>query len=601
MTLAIVQAFIDRVSVLLGVDDASLKVLFCTLLSFPFSFIFKRLPDENYTLKNLYNVGVSAFYVFGVLGIYHGIMTLSFSAAGCYFITRYVRTPAMPWINFLFLMSHLAYNHLMTQFFSVYDKTKIDMSGAQMVLVLKLTAFGWSVYDGRQPVGELNAYNKSRAIKKHPNILPYIGYVFFYASLLTGPSFDYAAYDRFLHSTLFDDVPEDKRPGKRKRKIPRSGRQALSKTLQGAFCATLLVHAPKYITIQYALSPAFVNEHNFIYRIFYLWILSFTQRLRYYTIWLIAEGACILCGLGYNGYDPVTDSFKWDRVQNIDPFIFETSQNMHTSLEAWNMNTNKWLKNYVYLRVARKGKKPGFKSTLFTFVTSAFWHGTRPGYYITFVLGAILQTVGKIFRRNLRPIFLKADGKTPKSNKIYYDIVCYFVTQLTFGFLAQPFVLLEFPKSIQIWSTCYFYVPIISLIVIFLFNGPYKKQVVGYCKSFQDSEKYKNKLAPEEAEIVNNAVETLLEKESADNIPTLGLPPIDYLQTVDKKEVNQDINDLRQAWTSFRGRRGSIKEDDFEGLKDAYNNFTTEINQILTSRKQEFINTRSTKPTAKKD
>ncbi|KAK6202743.1 MBOAT, membrane-bound O-acyltransferase family-domain-containing protein [Scheffersomyces amazonensis] len=594
MTIWFVQVLVDQLSTLLSVDDASLKVLLCTLLSFPFSFIFKRLPDHNYSLKNWYNIGVSLFYIFGILGVVDGLWTIIISSLGCYFITRYVRTSSMPWINFIYLMSLLAYTHFSHQFFNDYDRTKIDLSGAQMVLVIKLTSFGWNIYDGTRPEQELTKYTKTRAIKKHPNILPYIGYTFFYASLLTGPAFDYADYDRFLHSSLFDDVPEQYRPGKKKRKIPRSGKQSLSKTVQGFICIILLVNAPRFFVNEYILTTEFMS-HNFVYRIFYLWLLSFTQRLRYYSIWLIAEGACILCGIGYNGYDSVTNQIKWDRVQNIDPYTFETGQNIHICLEAWNMNTNKWLKNYVYLRVARKGRKPGFKSTLFTFVTSAFWHGTRPGYYMTFVLGAILQTVGRIFRRHLRPIFLQADGKSAKPSKKYYDIVCYIITQLSIGYLAQPFVFLDFPRSVKAWTTCYFYLPIISILVIFAFDGPYKKQVIGYFKSLQDVEKYKHKLAPEEAKLVNNAVESLLEKESYDNIPTLGLPPIDYLQTVDKHEVDQDITEFKQAWTSFRRRRGSIKEDDFEGLRDAYNNFTNEMNTILNSRKEEFLNSQPNK------
>ena len=75
-----------------------------------------------------------------------------------------------------------------------------------------------------------------------------------------------------------------------------------------------------------------------------MWILGFTFRLKYYTIWTIAEGACILCGIGYNGVDPETGEFKWNRVQNIDPWSFETGQNVHACLEAWNQNTNIWLK-----------------------------------------------------------------------------------------------------------------------------------------------------------------------------------------------------------------------------------------------------------------
>ena len=93
-----------------------------------------------------------------------------------------------------------------------------------MVLVMKLSAFGWNVYDGKAPKSTLSEFGRLQAVRQHPDLLSYLGFVFFYASLLTGPSFHYNDYDRFIKSILFDDVPESKRPGRRvKRRIPRSG------------------------------------------------------------------------------------------------------------------------------------------------------------------------------------------------------------------------------------------------------------------------------------------------------------------------------------------------------------------------------------------
>lgn len=580
------QSGISWLLALAGMDEASFKILFCALLSFPFSWVFKRLPDHHYTLKNLYVIAVSAFYIFGILNLKGGLMTILFSALGCYFITRYIRTSLMPWINFLFLMSHLAYSHISTQFFRSYDQTVIDITGAQMVLVMKLSAFGWNVHDGKQKSAPSD-YAKERAVIKHPNILPFLGYVFFYPSLLTGPAFDFVDYDKFIRGSLFDDVPEEKRPGRRKRRIPRSGMQALSETMQGFFWAFLYLQAPKFLTLDHVFSPEFV-AHNFFYRIFYLWFLGLAHRLKYYTIWQIAEGSCILCGIGYNGYNEETDSFRWDRVQNIDPWTFEAGQNVHVCLEAWNMNTNKWLKHYVYTRIARKGKKPGFKSTLFTFATSAFWHGTRPGYYLTFVMGAFIQTMGKIYRRNLRPIFLEADGKTPKPSKKIYDVVCFLVTQLTFGFVCQPFVILDFKKSLACWATVNYYVPVGTIITLFLFRGPFKKQVVGFCRSYTSVQKPKivaPSLSKQETERLTSAVEKVLSEEY--DSPSLGVPPIDYLEDLPQEEIDEEVREIAETWKSFRGRRGSFSGD-LEGLKDAYANFTNEINVIFQSKKAEL-------------
>ncbi|CDK26568.1 unnamed protein product [Kuraishia capsulata CBS 1993] len=404
----------------------------------------------------------------------------------------------MPWVNLCALMGFLCFNHLKAQFFEVFDASKMDITGAQMVLVMKLSSFGWSYQDGQLLISDpkkfnsnLNTYQKSRAVTNHPTFLSFVSYAFFFPALVTGPAFDYADYEKFIMTDLFEDVPQSKRPGRRrKRKIPRSGRIAAKKVVGGLFWAALWMVLKPRLNVDMLLSQSFVTDHSFLYRIFFLWILGFVHRLKYYAVWSIAEGGCILVGIGYNGYDKKKDKFYWNRVQNIDIFAFETGQNCHACLEAWNQNTNKWLKNYVYLRTVTKrdpktGKlRPGFISTFITFLTSAFWHGTMPGYYLTFVVGSVLQATGKIYRRNFRPMFITADESIVSPYKPLYDIVCYLVTQLAFGYTVQPFVILEFKKSLQAWSTVYFYIHIGSIITLLVFDGPYKKKVIELCAKY---------------------------------------------------------------------------------------------------------------------
>jgi len=135
--------------------------------------------------------------------------------------------------------------------------------------------------------------------------------------------------------------------------------------------------------------------YGFLRRVWTLEMLGFATRLKYYGVWSLTEGACILSGMGYQGVDPKTGKVRWDRLENVNPWGIESAQNSRAYLENWNKNTNNWLRNYMYLRVTPKGKKPGFRASLATFVTSAFWHGFYPGYYLTFVLGAFLQTIAK--------------------------------------------------------------------------------------------------------------------------------------------------------------------------------------------------------------
>lgn len=181
---------------------------------------------------------------------------------------------------------------------------------------------------------------------------------------------------------------------RKKRKIPRSGTPAAMKAAAGVAWVVLFIKFSGWYNNELVLSDRYM-EYGFLHRVWILEMLGFTNRLKYYGVWTLTEGACILSGLGYKGVNPKTGRVDWNRLQNVKPMGIELAQNSRAYLENWNMNTNKWLRNYVYLRVTPKGRKPGFRASLATFATSAFWHGFYPGYYLTFVLAAFIQTAAK--------------------------------------------------------------------------------------------------------------------------------------------------------------------------------------------------------------
>lgn len=293
-------------------------------------------------------------------------------------------------------MGHMSINHISRQ---ILDNPQvIDITGAQMVLVMKLSAFCWNVHDGRLPQDQLSDPQKYAAITAFPSILDYAGYVLFFPGLFGGPAFDYVAYRRWIDTTLFEvppgTDPSKAPPTRKKRKIPRSGTPAMKKATIGLVWIFVFLQLGSIYNQDAVLDSSFM-EYSFVRRVWTLYALGFTARTKYYGVWSLAEGACILSGMGYNGFDGKTGKVFWNRLENIDAWKLETAQNSHGYLGSWNKNTNHWLRNYVYLRVTPKGKKPGFRASLATFTTSAFWHGFYPGYYLSFVLGSFVQTVAK--------------------------------------------------------------------------------------------------------------------------------------------------------------------------------------------------------------
>ncbi|CAJ2505955.1 Uu.00g000850.m01.CDS01 [Anthostomella pinea] len=460
----------------IGASPDELKLIFSFLLSYPLAALLKRVPDARPQYKNLFIISGGLFYLVGLYSLWAGVRSIIISSGVTYALAHYLRTsPYMPWIAFVFLMGHMATNQLARQFAG--DPSSVDITGVQMVLLMKLSAFAWNVADGALPEDQLSDFQKDRRIPQLPSLLDFAGYVLFFPSLMAGPSFDYNEYRGWIDCSMFDVPatvdPAKKPPTRKKRKIPRSGTPAMWKLASGLFWIFLFLNCNKWWSSDVLFSDRFMT-YNFLHRVFIMHMVGFTARLKYYGVWFMAEGSCILAGLGYDGVDPATGKVSWNRLQNINPWGVETAQNSRAYLGNWNMNTNKWLRYYVYLRVTPRNRKPGFRASLATFVTSAFWHGFYPGYYLSFILASFVQTAAKHYRRNVRPFFLDPVTQEPLPSKKYYDIASWVATQAIFSFTVAPFVILRLDQSLTAWSRVYFYAIIATGTSLAFFNSPGK-------------------------------------------------------------------------------------------------------------------------------
>ncbi|KIV89225.1 hypothetical protein PV10_08811 [Exophiala mesophila] len=533
----------EAVSKSIGAATDELKLIFCFLVSYPLAALLKRIPDNRPQYKNLFIVAVSLFFFTGLFDLHDGLRTFLYSAAGTYAITRWIDGSLMPWLNFVYLMGYMSISHIVRQ--RLNDPSAVDITGGQMVLVIKLSSYGWNVHDGRLDPKLMTDTQKDRAVYTIPSLLDYAGYVFFFPSLWTGPAFDFVDYQRWLQTSMFDVPPGTKAPPtKGKRRIPRSGTPAMYKLVTGLVWLVLYLKFSAWYNVPLILSDKYMSC-SFLRRVWILHMLGFTSRLKYYAVWTMTEGACILSGLGYNGTDPITGKARWDRLENVDAWGIETAQNSRAYLDSWNKNTNKWLRNYVYLRVTPKGKKPGFRATLATFITSAFWHGFYPGYYLTFVLGAFIQTVAKNFRRYVRPFFLTPDGTKPTKYKIYYDIASYFITQTAFCFTTAPFVILGFNDSILVWARVYFYAVIGIIVSLAFFASPAKGYLIQRLK--KRNHPYVRKTISQETNYP----------------PSLGLPsdPV--------REIDEAIEEIKLEVEERRRRGSKVTMPSGESLRRA--------------------------------
>ncbi|KAL8848683.1 MAG: hypothetical protein Q9221_006293 [Calogaya cf. arnoldii] len=552
---------------LTGASVDELKLIFSFLLSYPLAGLLKRIPDAKPYQKNSFIIAVSLFYLVGLFDLWAGVRTILISSAGAYIIASYVDGPFMPWIGFVFLMGHMSVNHIYRQFADTPDK--VDITGAQMVLVMKLTAFCWNIYDGRLRQEDLADFQKERALLQLPSLLDFAGYVLFFPSLFAGPSFDFVDYRRWIETSMFELPPgTDPKLAPRtrnQRKIPRSGTPAAMKAIVGLIWIFLFLKFSAWYNTDLVTGNDYM-KFGFLRRVWILEMLGFSTRMKYYGVWSLTEGACILTGLGYKGIDPKNGRVQWSRLENVNPWGVETAQNSRAYLENWNKNTNNWLRNYMYLRVTPKGKKPGFRASLATFATSAFWHGFYPGYYLSFVLAAFLQTVAKNFRRHVRPFFLTPDGQRPTEYKIYYDVLSYVVTQAAFSFTTAPFVLLSLPSSLLVWSRVYLYTILGTAASMAFFASPAKPWLIKQLNA--RSRTAKPDQQRQQAQQQQPQQRQPLSRESTIEEPIMG----GGLPSDPGKELDDVVQEIKEE-VEVRRRRGvSVTMPTEADMKDAVEN-----------------------------
>ena len=157
----------------------------------------------------------------------------------------------------------------------------------------------------------------------------------------------------------------------------------------------------------------------------------------------------------------------------------------------------------MYKRVTPKGKKPGNRSTLITFLASACWvcahpfiaetvsnvastqHGISGGYYLTFLMGGFITSAARLARQNIRPF-------TQHSSKLIqqiYDVVGILTTIFVLNYAAAPFMILRARDSISAWMVLGWYGHIIVIGGLAFFY-------LGGTKYLRDLQKKKGILPP---------------------------------------------------------------------------------------------------------
>ncbi|TFK96340.1 MBOAT, membrane-bound O-acyltransferase family-domain-containing protein [Pterulicium gracile] len=451
-----------------GASVDQIKLISCLLVAYPLGSVFIRIPASQPGVKHLFSIAVSFFLLVPVLHLYSGFLQLLGSVLATYVLAATCKGPNMPWIVFAVVMGHLTINHAIRAIYGLsYETTEI--TGPQMVLTMKLTTFAWNVYDGRRPAEDLDKWQLAKRITKMPSLLEFLGYSFYFPGMLVGPYVVYSDYQALIDETMFK-VEGVEGKTKQGMAIPIGRKRvAYRRLIMGLlYLAVYVMFITKY---NYSLSLApWFSQLSFGKRVMYYQVGGVVERSKYYAVWTLTEGASILTGLGFNGFKASGEP-RWNGAANVKPMEIEFPSNFKVLFDSWNMNTNIWLRECVYKRVTPKGRKPGNRSQMLTFATSAFWHGIAGGYYLTFLMGGFVTSAARLARKNFRPLVLPPSGSPMTLQKRVYDLGASLVSILLLNYIGPPFMLLGIKDSLSCWNQLGWYGHVVVFGALAFFYG----------------------------------------------------------------------------------------------------------------------------------
>lgn len=76
------------------------QLLACFVISYPLGSLFLLIPKDRPALKHAYNIGVSLFFLLGMLHLWAGMLHVVGGAMVTYILASLMRGRAMPWTVF---------------------------------------------------------------------------------------------------------------------------------------------------------------------------------------------------------------------------------------------------------------------------------------------------------------------------------------------------------------------------------------------------------------------------------------------------------------------------------------------------------------------
>ncbi|XP_069742338.1 lysophospholipid acyltransferase 2-like isoform X2 [Narcine bancroftii] len=338
-----------------------------------------------------------------------------------------------------------------------YGRYSADFTGSMMIITQKITSLAFEIHDGMARKEEhLTPAQKSIAVRTMPSLLEYLSYNCNFMGILAGPLYTYKDYIAFMEGRTLHmkcTVLNGKKNESTGRAEPSPVPAVLCKLLVCGISLTFHLTITKVFPVAYNIDDTFLSTASLASRVLYLYISLMVARPKYYFAWSLADAINNAAGFGFSGYDEKGNA-RWDLISNLNIVNIESATSFKMFIDNWNIQTALWFKRVCYDRSR-------YHPTIATFVLSAMWHGVYPGYYMTFLTAIPITLAARAIRNNFRIYFIKIPAV-----KLFYDVITWIATMIAISYTVVPFVLLSVEPSLKFYSSWYYCLHVIPLLVI---------------------------------------------------------------------------------------------------------------------------------------
>ncbi|XP_051262079.1 lysophospholipid acyltransferase 5 isoform X2 [Dicentrarchus labrax] len=427
---------LENLSESLGSTEPAVRLILSILIGYPCALVYRRFlfyqPATVIHLFHAFSGLALAAFNFGSQ-IYHSAVCILVQFLMLRLMGRTVTTVLS---SFTFQMVYL----LAGYYYTATEEYDIKWTMPHCVLTLKLVGLSFDYYDGGKEPSQLSLEQRNGALSSVPSLLEMYGFSYFYGGFLVGPQFTLRSYQKLVAGELTDC------PGQ----PPNSVIPAMKRFALGFLCLVIYAIFSPYYPDSYYLTDEY-DAQPFWYRCVFILLWAKVILYKYVSCWVIAEGVCILAGLGYNGV--VDGKHKWDACANMKVWLFETTPLFTGTISSFNINTNAWAARHVFKRLKFLGNKSLSHVTTLIFLT--IWHGLHSGYILCFSMEFFIITVERQALALVRdsPLLTKL-ANSPLYPLIY--VVQQFLHWLFMGYPLVPFCLFTYDKWLKVYSSIYF-------------------------------------------------------------------------------------------------------------------------------------------------